>query len=619
MTREKEVSVTFRPENKVCHVLPGTRLIEAAAVAGIVLDAPCGGEGTCGKCRIRIVTAPEPPCESEQRLIRREELDAGIRLACQTIVRGPMVVEVPSVSQAAAFQQILTRDESTAIHVVDPVVRKTFVELPAPSRHDDVADQLRLERSVGPFSADLAVIRTLAARLRENAFRGTAVLIDGELIDFELGNTASQAYAVAVDVGTTTLVAQLIDLASGVPCQTAARLNSQTRFGDDVLSRILFAARQPDGLAQLRQAVAEAIDAMIGELAENAQIDRQSIYDVALAGNTTMQQLLCGLDPAPLGQVPFVATLGRSLDLRASDLGISVHPRGRAVIFSTIGGFVGGDTVAGILATKLNEAAAPTLFVDIGTNGEIVLAAGGKLWAASTAAGPAFEGARILHGMRGCTGAIEKVVHDDRLRFNVIGDVPPLGICGSGLIDVAAELLRHRLISPEGRLLPLDELPSNVPPELASRLVEHDCRHAFQIADAEESGTGAPILLTQRDVRELQLATGAIRAGIHLLLQRAGLTPADLDRVLIAGGFGNFIRRNNAQRIGLLPNGVPHARIRYQGNVSLAGARLAAISQKARRLADQIASRVEHVDLGDCPGFADAFSDAMIFPEEEGC
>jgi uncharacterized 2Fe-2S/4Fe-4S cluster protein (DUF4445 family) len=322
----------------------------------------------------------------------------------------------------------------------------------------------------------------------------------------------------------------------------------------------------------------------------------------------------------------------------------SIHPRGRAYVLPVIGGFVGGDTVAGMLATGITDTRGPTLFVDIGTNGEIVLWANGKLTAASTAAGPAFEGARIAQGMRGSTGAIEKVVVDGHLRINVIGNAPPVGLCGSGLIDVAAELLRHGLLTPQGRLLPREQLPADVLPDLAERVVDESVGQvanlpgnvgqvanlpegsrqvsnlphvAFLLASASETGNGRPILLTQRDVRELQLASGAIRAGITILLRRAGLRPGDLQGVLIGGGFGNFIRRSNAQRIGLLPAEVERRRIRYQGNTSLAGARLVALSRQARQTAEDLARRTEHVDLSSDRDFHATFAESMLFPSEE--
>jgi uncharacterized 2Fe-2S/4Fe-4S cluster protein (DUF4445 family) len=410
-------------------------------------------------------------------------------------------------------------------------------------------------------------------------------------------------------------VAMLLDLGTGSEWAVASRLNPQTRFGDDVLSRILHVRQTPDGLRQLHAAITLAVDEMLGELCRQAGIPRERIYELTFAGNTTMQQLLCGVDPSWLGEVPFVPAGGRGLVFRAAELGLHIHPRGIACVLPVIGSFVGGDTVAGILATGLADAKAPTLLVDIGTNGEIVLMTGGKLSAASTAAGPAFEGARISCGMRGSTGAIEKVAVDGRLRINVIGNVPPLGLCGSGLIDVAAELLRHRVLAANGKLQTPDQLPGDVLPDLAQRVVLHDGQVSFQLAAAAETAQGQPIELTQRDLRELQLATGAIRAGITILLRRAGLKPDDLDRVLMGGGFGNFIRRSNAQRIGLLPSQIEHRRIRYMGNTSLAGARLAALSRRARALADELALRTEHVDLSADAEFHRCFAESMIFPE----
>ena len=672
-------------------MLPGTRLVEAAAEAGIVLEAPCGGEGLCGKCRVIVASGTGEPTAAERDWLSAEELQAGWRLACQSAVCGPMEVEIPPVFQAAAEHKILVHAEGESgtgsLYGNSPEagtdaqrwsshkanlsrflpVRKQYVELPPPTRGDDLPDLLRLERaldvtggadiSVGP-SADalrgrqeclphlgdkcglevpVSLLREIPARLRQAEFCGTAVLASRRLLDFEPGNTEAEALAVALDVGTTTLVGTLLDLGTGSQWAVNARLNPQTRFGDNVLSRILHARQEPAGLRQLHEAITAALDEMIGELCRQAGVPRDRVYEVTVAGNTTMQQLLAGVDPSPLGEVPFVPAGGRGLACLAADLGIHIHPRGGGYLMPVIGGFVGGDTVAGILATGLADAEKPTLLVDIGTNGEIVLAAGGKLSAASTAAGPAFEGARISCGMRGSTGAIEKVVvdapvgqvanlsplggqvgnlsHAGRLRINVIGNVAPAGLCGSGLIDVAAELLRHGLLTPQGRLQTPDRLPASVLPDLARRVVLHAGQVSFLLASEAETADGRPIVLTQQDLRELQLAAGAIRAGIVILLRRAGLEPKDLDRVLIGGGFGNFIRRNNAQRIGLLPSQIEHRRIRFMGNTSLAGAQLVALSRRAREMAEGLARRTEHVDLSTDADFSRAFAEAMIFPE----
>ncbi len=614
--REREVLVRFLPSGAEAYVLPGTRLVEAAAEAGVLVDVPCGGEGLCGNCRVRVASGAAEPTPTERQWLSDEELRSGWRLACQAAMTGPAEVEIPH-APAAAKEQILVRAADTSRPAGDPPAWKRYVELPPPSRSDDLPDVLRLERALGtsPLETPLPLLRELPARLRQNAFRGTAVLAGSTLLDFEPGNTEADAFAVAFDVGTTTLVGELLDLGTGSQWAVESRLNPQTRFGDDVLSRILHARQSPDGLPQLEEAIRSALDEMIGRLCSQAGIPRERIYALAVAGNTTMQQLFCGVDPSPLGEVPFVPAGGRPLKCLAAELGLHVHPRGGGYVMPVIGGFVGGDTVAGILATGLAESEGPSLFVDIGTNGEIVLLADGRLTAASTAAGPAFEGARISCGMRGCSGAIEKAVVDGRLRINVIGDVPPAGLCGSGLIDVAAELLRHGLLTPQGRLQTPDQLPADLPADLPQRVILHDGQVSFLLAGQTETADGRPIVLTQRDLRELQLATGAIRAGIAILLGRVGLKPADLERVLIGGGFGNFIRRSNAQRIGLLPTEIEHRRIRYMGNTSLAGARLAALSLEARRTAEDLARRTRHVDLSADPAFARAFAESMIFPE----
>ena len=642
--RDTEVLVTFRPSCVEAYVLPGTWLVEAAAEAGIVLEVPCGGEGLCGKCRVIVVSGAGEPTPVERNQFSAAELASGWRLACQAEVRGPMEVVVPPASRAAAEPKILqetaeqlagitcgagvsparaansARAAGTAARqdVCDPPVRKRYIVLPAPVRGDDLPDVLRLERAIGggPLAIDLSLLRQISARLREADFQGTAVLADGRLLDFEPGNTEADAFAVALDIGTTTLVAELLDLGVGARWAVDARLNPQIRFGDDVLSRILHARQDPDGLRQLHETIVTAVNEMIGELCRQAGITAARIYEMAVSGNTTMQQIFCGVDPSPLGEVPFVPAAGRGLACPAAELGIDIHPRGNVYVMPIIGGFVGGDTVAGIVASGLADADKPTLLVDIGTNGEIALWANGKLSAASTAAGPAFEGARISCGMRGCAGAIEKVVVEEgRLRINVIGNKAPAGLCGSGLIDVAAELLRHGIVTPQGRLLSRDQLPSGVPPDLANYVVLHKGQAAFLLASPIIAADERLLLLTQRDVRELQLATGAIRAGIVILLQRAGLEPNDLDRILMGGGFGNFIRRSNAQRIGLLPSKIEHHRIRYMGNTSLAGARLVALSRRARDAAEQIARRTEHVDLSSDAAFHREFAEAMCFPE----
>jgi uncharacterized 2Fe-2S/4Fe-4S cluster protein (DUF4445 family) len=613
---DEQVRVTFQPNGRSVYVLPGTSVLEASSRAGLTIDTPCGGRGTCGKCRVQFQSGACEPTAQDRAIFEAGELAEGWRLACQTRICRECRIYVPDSSLFASQHQIFAEAAEGAQQEVQPAVRKCYVQLSEPSLADHAADLARLEQAVGPFRVELAMLRRLPRLLRENDFAGTAVLADHRLVDFEPGDTSGQCYGVAFDIGTTTVVGSLLELCGGTELQLTSRMNPQVSFGDDVVSRIEHATASTENLAQLRDSITRTLQEMIDELCRAASVKRSQVYEVVIAGNTTMEHLLCGMDVAQLGHVPFVPVFSRGLMLRAADMGLSIADRGGAYVFPVIGGFVGGDTVAGVLATRLDREQGAALMIDIGTNGEIVLSAGGKLWAASTAAGPAFEGARISCGMRATRGAIEKVVlADGEVHVSVIGGARPAGICGSGLIDAAAELLRAGLITPEGRLLPREDLPEAVPASLAARIVRDGEDVAFLLAGGADAGAESRVLLTQRDIREMQLATGALRAGVKILCKQAGIEPAELGRVLIAGGFGSFIRRSNAQRIGLLPAGVDREKIHYVGNASLNGARWALVSEPARKAGEQLGRGTEHVELSMDMQFQMEFAEAMIFPD----
>ena len=614
---DQQVRVTFQPNGRSVYVLPDTMVLEAAGRAGLTLDTPCGGQGTCGKCRVQVLGGLCAPGRRDTEIFSKEELDEGWRLACQTGICGECVIRVPESSLFASQHQILAEAQGKEAEEIHPAVRKIYVELPQPTLVEDTADLERLQSALGRLKADLQLLRKLPRLLRDGGFKGTAVLTDHRLIDFEPGDTSGECYGVAFDIGTTTMVASLLCLCDGQELAIASRINPQVTFGDDVLSRIQHAGESRAGLDALRDVITKAMREMTEELCAEAKVRRSRIYEIAVSGNTTMEHLLCGLDVTQLGRVPFVPVFARGLLLPARDMGVAIAPRGAAYVFPVIGGFVGGDTVAGILATRLTEMDCPALMVDIGTNGEIVLAHDGEIWAASTAAGPAFEGARISCGMRATRGAIEKVVFDDELRLSVIGNVAPIGLCGSGLIDLAAECLRAGVVSPEGRLLGPDELGGSVPEWLRRRIVQdEEGRSELLLAEGRGEARESRVALTQRDVREMQLATGALRAGVRILCKQAGLKTSDLKLVLIAGGFGSFIRRSNAQRIGLLPEDIDRGRIHYVGNASLNGARWALVSTPARKRAEQLARKTRHVGLSQDPDFQMEFAEAMIFPRE---
>ncbi len=612
MARQQQVQVIFQPTGRTIHILPGTTVLEAAARAGLTIETPCGGKGTCGKCRVQITQGDCPPTTGDADIFSAEELADGWRLACQTTLCQSATVHVPQSSLFASGHQILTTTAGDTDDGILPAVRKIYVELPEPTLDDNHADLLRLESKIGRVKVSLGLLTRLSANMQQWGYKGTAVITDHHMIDFQQGDTTDACYGAAFDVGTTTVVGSLLNLTTGEEVALASGMNPQVSYGDDVLSRINFSSTEPGNLAQLREVIVETINGLIDSMCSEAGVAREDIYELTFAGNTTMEHLLCGINVEPLGRVPFVPAYARALVLPAEQLGFTVHREASAYVFPIIGGFVGGDTVGCMLAGELDEHDEPTMLVDIGTNGEIVIAHNGQLLATSTAAGPAFEGARISCGMRATNGAIDKIVIDDDLQYNVIGNVDPVGMCGSSLVDLCAQLLTAGVIASTGRLLPPDELPEGLAPAIAARvsLGEND-QPQFLVTDEGPQ----PVVFTQKDVRELQLASGAIRAGIGILLKRAGIEAGDLKRVLLAGGFASFIRRNHAQRIGLLPGEISHEIIKYVGNASLSGARWALLSTDCRLRAEKFAHTTEHVELSQDMDFQMAFADAMIFPD----
>ncbi|MEI6564488.1 MAG: ASKHA domain-containing protein [bacterium] len=612
---QKEVKVLFEPSGRNVYALPETILLEAAARAGFIIHTPCGGAGKCGKCLIRVRHGKCPPTPAEIAILGETRIEEGFRLSCLARVTGPLTIEIPETSLFQSHQQILTASAGGDIDITPRVVKK-FIQLQPPAQNDEGSDLERLRSAMGSCPICISALQALPDALRSSGFKVTTVQVDNELIAVEPGDTTASCYGIAFDIGSTTLVGTLVNLVTGEDVAVAARVNPQTSFGDDVVSRIQKCRTEDSGLAQLHTAVMEGINKIIDELVRKTKVAPYAIYEVVFAGNTTMQQILCGINPSALGELPFMPAFREALELQASDLRLHIQPQAKVYVFPQIGGFVGGDTTAGILATRLDRATEPSLLVDIGTNGEIVLAHGRTLLATSVAAGPAFEGARIANGMRATSGAIEKVIFDGEVRLNVIGNTKPSGICGSGLIDVAAEMLRVGILDFTGRILPPDECPPALPPALRERLVEDNGGTHFLLASAHETATGAPLLLYQRDIRELQLANAAIRAGINILLKNAGLQPADLGVILLAGGFGNFIRRNHARRIGMLPP-IPCSKIRFVGNTASFGAKRALLSLHEKRYAAELIGKVRHVDLSLDPEFQLEFSNAMLMPENE--
>jgi uncharacterized 2Fe-2S/4Fe-4S cluster protein (DUF4445 family) len=674
------IKVTFEPEGKAAYVLAGSLVLEAAARAGIIIDTPCGGRATCGKCRIVARGGCSEPTETERRMFTAKELAAGLRLACQAKVLADTSVTVPDASRFFE-QKILTTGVGGTSHVC-PAVIKRAVRVPEPTLEDQRADTDRVLAALGDgdtpsslprafhnspregtspgyppaglepaggaraprplegrgmprpylgvseYKLDLAAARQLPAAMRAVPHHLTVVLFDHEIIAFEAGDTTSRCFGAAFDIGTTTVVGSLLDLTTGREIAVGARTNPQVAFGDDVVARITHATA--GGLADLQTKIIECLNDILEELTGKAGIPREAIYEVTTVGNTTMNHLLLGLDPQNVALVPFPAVIRQAVHLPAADLGIRIHPRGMLYTMPNIAGFVGGDTVGVILAADMLHREKITLAVDIGTNGEMVLGNRERLVSCSTAAGPAFEGARIRYGMRAADGAIEQIRFSDDVEISVIGNAPARGLCGTALIDAVAELLRAGIVEPTGRMLGPDKAPASVPDALRRRILPVEqasgllasgtlAPHggpSFILAHAAETSLGEPVVLTQRDIRQVQLAKGAIRAGIEVLKTELGVDDGGIDAVLLAGAFGNFIRRSNALRIGLLPP-VEHQRIHFIGNGAVVGAKMVLACTDYRDEAELASLRTEYLELGSRMDFQSQFASAMMFPEED--
>jgi uncharacterized 2Fe-2S/4Fe-4S cluster protein (DUF4445 family) len=606
-----DFTVTFRPGNRSVVVREHVTALEAATAAGIPLQTPCGGQGRCGKCLVRVGGALEGPTAVEQRVLTEEQLAEGWRLACQARIAGDAEVTVPE-SSLLAEHRIMVEGAEREIEV-RPNVAKIALQLPHPSAEDPQADLTRVLDALGGKVRPpdrLAPLQSLPAVLRDSQFHVTAVAADGVLLAVEPGDTSENTYGLAVDVGTTTVVAYLCHLPSGKCVTIASDLNSQAQYGDDIISRIQVANSAGDGLAALSRAVVTVINDLVERTCREAGISEDAIYELTVVGNTCMGHLFLGVPPAGLGSLPFVQAFRSGRIVRAADLDIRVHPEALVYLVPNIGGFVGADTVGVILAGELDRSDCLRVAVDIGTNGEIVVARDGALHAASTAAGPAFEGARISQGMRAALGAIDRVQINDDVICHVIGEVAPRGLCGSGLVDAVAEVVRLGIVTETGRMLSRQEV-SGLPEKVAGRLVGNGADVRFVLVWPDEASGGEGIALTGRDVRETQLAKAALYGGMELLLEELDARPDDIEELLLAGAFGNYIGRESAVGIGLIP-ALPADRIRSIGNAAGVGARLVLCSTEERRRAEEIARRVQHVDLSERKGFYDRFADAMM-------
>jgi uncharacterized 2Fe-2S/4Fe-4S cluster protein (DUF4445 family) len=579
---------------KEARVLAGTTVFDAASWNGVAIDSTCGGHGTCKKCKVRIVSGHAPLSSVDPRAFSVEEMKAGWRLACRAPAQEDLTVEVPPLQ---------TRPKAALAgvgrHVIlRPAVQKRYIELTEPTLEDQLSDLERVLAAMDDLELRVPIdlIRGLGATLRDADWKVTAVVCDDLLIDVEAGDTSEARYAIAFDLGTTTVVATLLDLETGLPRAVRSVLNSQQPFGADVITRISATMLDPDALARLQTLAHETLQLLTDEVCEEASVDPGQVYEVVVAGNVTMIQLALGIDPQPLSMAPFTIAARTLPEARATDFGLRVHERAPAVLFPALGAYVGPDIVAGILATGLTLDRRVRLFIDVGTNSEIVLGSSAGALATAAPAGPAFEAAQIRCGMRAADGAIEGVrIRDGEVELTVIGDVAPVGLCGSGLVDAVAELVGAGILDHSGRFM----LGSS------DRLDKIGEENIFRLSD--------DVFLSQRDVRELQFAKASIATGWAILCSDLGIEPGEIAQVLLGGSFGSYLTPASAVRIGLVPK-LPLPRIVAAGNVAGEGAKIAALSVTERAAAHAVLEEVQYVELSGRTDFNDLFIDQLKFP-----
>ena len=621
------LKITFLPDKKNIEVNQGTTALEALERAGINIDTPCGGKGICGKCKILINTGITTATPIEEELLSEEEIKKGFRLACQAKLFKDTIIEVPSEIRLD-FKGVFSSNLKGDIHrikknfALDSNLKKVFLGLEKPSLDDQRSDWERIKdglslkkiENISNLKISLPILKKIPLLIRKADFRVTVTICNDEIMDLESGNTAKKSYGIAFDIGTTTVVGYLIDLGSGEELSAVAKTNPQVIHGDDVISRIGFTQQPKGGLEKLQKEIVITLNEIIRETTQKAEIDKSNIYETVIVGNTCMHHLFLGLNPIHLAPSPYIPVIKESLSLKVKDIpGLSLNPAANIYMLPNISAFVGADILAGILSTSMWREDKTILLVDLGTNGEVVLGLKKKLWACSVAAGPAFEGARISSGMRAAEGAINKVKIDSKfIIYKVIEDGKVRGICGSGLIDLIAELLKLGLINKSGKLIGREEGNSELSEEIRKRIIKGQKGNKFLLVKGKETENGKPLYLTQRDIREVQLAKAAIFAGIKILLKEVNIPLEDIQEILLAGAFGNFIDKKSAVRIGLLPN-LPLKKIESVGNAAGRGAEITLCSNKMREVSEEISKKVKYVELSSRPDFQEEFIKAMIF------
>ena len=616
----KEGTTTFQPIGRKGITRVDSSLMDIASDSSVSLESICGGAGSCGKCRVRVTDGMErltPVNGMEKKALTEAELASGMRLSCQAkvISEGDITVVVPEGSLRGHHRLLASGIEPEV--ALKPAMSKIVLNIPPATLRDIRADDDRLLDILNSEAAITAQIShgahmSMPDALREGSWRATITLFrDEELIRIESGDTSKELLGVAVDVGTTKIAAYLIDLASGEMLSQDSRPNSQIPFGEDVMSRITFAARNVDGLEKLHGAVISTVNQMIESMCEKVDRDTTEIMEVMMVGNTAMHHMFFGVSPEHLAAAPYAPAVRNSISVDPAHLGVDIYPFGKVSSLPNIAGFVGADAVAVLVSSGLYDDDEIGMMIDIGTNTEIIAGSRDGLVGCSCASGPAFEGAHIKHGMRASTGAIERVsIYPESLdvHLRTVDDAPPRGICGSGIVDALAEMLRCGVISSSGKIAHL----------VGSDRVRigADGKPEFVLATEEETENGTEVTVTQNDIQEIQLAKSAIFTGVSVLVRRLGIDYSDIKTIYAAGAFGTYVDATSAIAIGMYPD-VPVERIKFIGNAAGSGARMALKSVETRALADGLSKKVEYIELASEPDFQSEFAKAMFLPHRE--
>ena len=610
----KSYNIVFKHTGQSVRVLEGTTLIKAIRDGGIDFDFPCGGVGKCGKCKVRILEGEVKSNDLENKFLNEDEKKQGIHLACFTEIWGDTVVDTVETS-TKAHNILLTSEEKEVS--INPHISKTYVEVKKPVLGEWESDWNRLKNSVfeeytSTENVKIEILQELPDILRKNNNCVTAITYDKNILGIEEKDTTNILAGMAFDIGTTTIVGYLIDMNTGKELQVVSTLNSQTKYGADVITRSNYAGKEEDGLRNLHVEVIDDINELIHEASDKAGIKKEDIYSISIVGNTCMHHLFLGVSPSYVAKAPYIPAISEAVVLDAKDLYIEINKAGKVFVLPNIAGFVGADTVSAILATEIDKSEDIKLMIDIGTNGEIALGCKDRILACSAAAGPAFEGAEISSGMRGAEGAIDHVVFGEKLEISVVGEVKPKGICGSGLLDAVAGLIEIGIIDKRGKFLPIEKITNPKAKIFIDNIVDYDGTKAFLLADENSTSHKRPILVTQRDIRQLQMAKGAMSAAIKILMDKYNINVEEISEVLLAGAFGNYMNPHSACVIGLIPKEL-ESKIKMVGNAAGSGSKLSLLSKHENKRAESIGELVEFIELATYPNFSSIFSKSMYF------